>query len=128
MKRIALYPGSFDPVTNGHIDIIRRACGIFDEVVVGLLVNRNKKPTFTADERMDGDIARLPEIVELCERYNAVVMVDDAHASGVLGHQGRGTVDHFNLHGRVDIQIGTLSKAFATIGGYAASTEAMTNM
>jgi len=74
---------------------------------------------------MDGDIARLPEIVELCERYNAVVMVDDAHASGVLGHQGRGTVDHFNLHGRVDIQIGTLSKAFATIGGYAASTEAM---
>jgi len=52
VKRIALYPGSFDPVTNGHIDIIRRACGIFDEVVVGLLVNRNKKPTFTADERM----------------------------------------------------------------------------
>jgi len=71
---------------------------------------------------MDGDIAPLPEIVELCEKYNAVLMVDDAHSSGVLGRQGRGTVDHFNLKGRVDIQIGTLSKAFGAIGGYAAAT------
>ncbi|MCX5783816.1 MAG: glycine C-acetyltransferase [Elusimicrobia bacterium] len=74
---------------------------------------------------MDGDIAPLPEIVDLCEKYNAVLMVDDAHASGVIGRQGRGTVDHFNLKGRVDIQIGTLSKAFASVGGYAASTNAM---
>lgn len=71
---------------------------------------------------MDGDIAPLPEIVELCEKYDVVMMVDDAHASGVIGHQGKGTVDHFGLKGRVDIQIGTLSKAFATIGGYVAST------
>ncbi len=71
---------------------------------------------------MDGDIALLPEIVELCKKYDVVSMVDDAHASGVLGPQGRGTVAHYNLKGHVDIQIGTLSKAFATIGGYAAGS------
>ncbi|WP_428898529.1 glycine C-acetyltransferase [Parelusimicrobium proximum] len=69
---------------------------------------------------MDGDIAPLPEIVELCEKYNTVLMVDDAHSSGVLGPQGRGTVEHFGLRGRVDIQIGTLSKAFGAVGGYVA--------
>ncbi|MBY0450474.1 MAG: glycine C-acetyltransferase [Cyanobacteria bacterium] len=74
---------------------------------------------------MDGDIAPLPEIVALCEQYNAIVMVDDAHASGVFGKNGRGTVDHFNLHGRVDIQIGTLSKAIGALGGYVACTQAM---
>lgn len=67
---------------------------------------------------MDGDIAPLPQIVELAERYGAIMMVDDAHASGVLGRNGRGTVDHFNLHGRVDIQVGTLSKAVGSLGGY----------
>lgn len=72
---------------------------------------------------MDGDICPLPEIVDLCEKYDAVLMVDDAHASGVLGKQGRGTVNHFGLDGKVDIQIGTLSKAFAAVGGYAASTK-----
>ncbi|MDR0953238.1 MAG: glycine C-acetyltransferase [Elusimicrobiota bacterium] len=72
---------------------------------------------------MDGDIANLPEIVELCEKHDVITMVDDAHASGVIGPQGRGTVAHFDLKGRVDIQIGTLSKAFATIGGYVASTK-----
>jgi glycine C-acetyltransferase len=71
---------------------------------------------------MDGDLAPLPGIVELCERYDAVLMVDDAHASGVMGPGGRGTVHHFGLEGRVGIQIGTLSKAFAAVGGYAAST------
>lgn len=71
---------------------------------------------------MDGDIALLPEIIELCKKYDVVSMVDDAHASGVLGPQGRGTVAHYNLKGHVDIQIGTLSKAFATIGGYAAGS------
>jgi glycine C-acetyltransferase len=71
---------------------------------------------------MDGDIARLPEIVELAEKYGAVVMIDDAHASGVLGDHGRGSVDHFGLHGRVDIQVGTLSKAVGVLGGYIAGS------
>ncbi|NLO91908.1 MAG: glycine C-acetyltransferase, partial [Elusimicrobia bacterium] len=74
---------------------------------------------------MDGDIAPLPQIVELCEQYGAMLMVDDAHSSGVLGREGRGTVDHFGLKGRVDIQIGTLSKAFAAIGGYVASSQSL---
>lgn len=71
---------------------------------------------------MDGDIAKLPQIAELCNKYDVISMVDDAHASGVIGPQGRGTVAHFNLKGKVDIQIGTLSKAFATIGGYVAGS------
>lgn len=69
---------------------------------------------------MDGDIAPLPDIVTAAERYNAMVMIDDAHASGVLGRNGRGTVDHFDLHGRVHIQVGTLSKAVGVLGGYIA--------
>jgi glycine C-acetyltransferase len=69
---------------------------------------------------MDGDIAPLPGICEVAERYEAAVMVDDAHASGVLGRNGRGTIDHFDLHGRVDIQVGTLSKAIGVLGGYVA--------
>ena len=67
---------------------------------------------------MDGDIAPLPALVELAERYGAIMMIDDAHSSGVLGSNGRGTVDYFNLHGRVDIQVGTLSKAIGVLGGY----------
>jgi glycine C-acetyltransferase len=69
---------------------------------------------------MDGDIARLPEIVEAAEEADAIVYVDDAHASGVLGRNGRGSVDHFNLHGRVHVQVGTLSKAIGVLGGYVA--------
>ncbi|TMW73284.1 glycine C-acetyltransferase [Alteribacter natronophilus] len=72
---------------------------------------------------MDGNIAPLKEIVELCEKYDALIMVDDAHASGVLGSNGRGTVDHFGLNGRVHIQVGTLSKAIGVLGGYVASTQ-----
>jgi glycine C-acetyltransferase len=71
---------------------------------------------------MDGDIAPLPDIVELAEKYNAFVMVDDAHASGVLGKNGAGSTSHFNLYGRVDIQLGTLSKALGVVGGYIAGT------
>ncbi|HEY7941133.1 MAG TPA: glycine C-acetyltransferase [Candidatus Limnocylindrales bacterium] len=74
---------------------------------------------------MDGDIAPLPGICDVCERYDAAVMIDDAHASGVLGRNGRGTVDHFGLHGRVDIQVGTLSKAVGVLGGYVAGTQAL---
>jgi glycine C-acetyltransferase len=67
---------------------------------------------------MDGDIAPLPELCDVAEKYNCIMMVDDAHASGVLGRGGRGTIDHFNCHGRVHIQVGTLSKAIGVMGGY----------
>jgi glycine C-acetyltransferase len=67
---------------------------------------------------MDGDIAPLPKLCDLAEKYNCIMMVDDAHASGVLGRGGRGTIDHFDCHGRVHIQVGTLSKAIGTMGGY----------
>ena len=71
---------------------------------------------------MDGDVAPLPRIVELAEKHNAFVMVDDAHASGVLGKNGAGTTSHFDLYGRVDIQLGTLSKALGVVGGYIAGS------
>jgi len=67
---------------------------------------------------MDGDIAPLPRLCDLAEKYNCIMMVDDAHASGVLGRGGRGTIDHLGCHGRVHIQVGTLSKAIGAMGGY----------
>ena len=70
---------------------------------------------------MDGDLAPLPQIVELAKRYDALTYVDDAHGSGVLGKSGRGTIDHFGLHGEIDFIIGTLSKAIGVIGGYVAT-------
>ena len=72
---------------------------------------------------MDGDLAKLPQIVELADRYEALTYVDDAHGSGVLGSHGRGTVDHFHLHGRIDFVIGTLSKAVGVVGGYCCSKQ-----
>ena len=74
---------------------------------------------------MDGDIAPLPAIVERADRFGALVMVDDAHASGVLGKNGRGSVNHFGLDGRVDLQMGTLSKAIGVLGGYVAGAQAV---
>jgi glycine C-acetyltransferase len=74
---------------------------------------------------MEGDIANLPDIVNLAEKYEAMTYVDDAHGSGVLGENGRGTVDHFGLHGRVDFSIGTLSKAIGVVGGYVAGSKTM---
>ena len=72
---------------------------------------------------MDGDIAPLPGLVERAERHGAAVMVDDAHATGVLGDHGRGSTDHFGLHGRVALNIGTLSKAVGVVGGYVAASQ-----
>jgi len=71
---------------------------------------------------MDGDIGPLPGLCEVAEKYGAIMMVDDAHSSGVLGRNGRGTIDHFGMHGRVDIQVGTLSKAIGALGGYVCGT------
>jgi glycine C-acetyltransferase len=71
---------------------------------------------------MDGDLGPLPALCDVAEEFGAIMMVDDAHASGVFGAQGRGTVDHFGCHGRVDIQVGTLSKAVGVLGGYVAGT------
>ena len=71
---------------------------------------------------MDGDIAKLPEIVKIAEEFGAIVAVDDAHGEGVLGRGGRGIVDHFHLHGRVDVEIGTMSKAFGVMGGIVAGS------
>jgi glycine C-acetyltransferase len=67
---------------------------------------------------MDGDIGPVAALADLCEKYGAIMMVDDAHASGVLGRNGRGSVDHWNCHGKVDVQVGTLSKAIGALGGY----------
>jgi glycine C-acetyltransferase len=71
---------------------------------------------------MDGDLGPLPELCTLAEEYGCIMMVDDAHASGVFGRNGRGTIDHFGVHGRVDVQVGTLSKAIGVLGGYVAGS------
>ena len=74
---------------------------------------------------MDGDLGALPALCDLADEFGCIMMVDDAHASGVFGEQGRGTVDHFQVHGRVDVQVGTLSKALGALGGYVAGTRAL---
>lgn len=71
---------------------------------------------------MDGDLGAIPDLCGVAEEYGCIMMVDDAHASGVFGTNGRGTIDHFALHGRVDVQVGTLSKAIGALGGYVAGT------
>ena len=73
---------------------------------------------------MDGDLGAVPELCALAEEFGCIMMVDDAHASGVFGTNGRGTIDHFGMHGRVDVQVGTLSKAMGALGGYVAGTRA----
>src|SRR6195256_3517691 len=74
---------------------------------------------------MDGDIGAVPELCALAEEFGCIMMVDDAHASGVFGQNGRGTIDHFGMHGRVDIQVGTLSKAVGALGGYVAGSRTL---
>lgn len=99
-----------------------------DQLEQRLKENGGRKRAFIVTDgvfSMDGDIAPLPAIVELAERYGAFVYVDDAHASGVLGRNGKGSTDHFNLHGRVHVQVGTLSKAVGVVGGYVAGADAL---
>jgi len=74
---------------------------------------------------MDGDLGALPALCDIAEEFGCIMMVDDAHASGVFGRNGRGTIDHFGMHGRVDIQVGTLSKAIGALGGYVAGSRAL---
>jgi glycine C-acetyltransferase len=74
---------------------------------------------------MDGDLGALPELCDVADEFGCIMMVDDAHASGVFGSHGRGTVDHFGMHGRVDVQVGTLSKAIGALGGYVAGSRAL---
>jgi glycine C-acetyltransferase len=74
---------------------------------------------------MDGDLGALPDLCALAEEFGCIMMVDDAHASGVFGKNGRGTIDHFGMHGRVDIQVGTLSKAIGALGGYVAGSRSL---
>ena len=74
---------------------------------------------------MDGDLGPLPALCSLAEEFGCIMMVDDAHASGVFGRNGRGTIDHFDVHGRVDVQVGTLSKAIGALGGYVAGSRAL---
>ena len=74
---------------------------------------------------MDGDLGALPALCDLSDEFGCIMMVDDAHASGVFGRAGRGTVDHFGMHGRVDVQVGTLSKALGALGGYVAGSTSL---
>jgi glycine C-acetyltransferase len=74
---------------------------------------------------MDGDLGPLPALCDLADEFGCIMMVDDAHASGVFGQHGRGTIDHFGMHGRVDVQVGTLSKAIGALGGYVAGSRAL---
>ena len=74
---------------------------------------------------MDGDVGALPELADIAEQHGCIMMVDDAHGSGVFGTNGRGTVDHFRLHGRIHVQVGTLSKALGCLGGYVAGSRSL---
>src|SRR4029078_61022 len=88
------------------------------QVLEGLPTTQRKLLITDGVFSMDGDLGALPGLCELAEEIGCIMMVDDAHASGVFGANGRGTVDHFGMHGRVDIQVGTLSKAIGALGGY----------
>ncbi|WP_057914198.1 8-amino-7-oxononanoate synthase [Peribacillus muralis] len=99
-----------------------------DDLEMKLQSNRGFKRTLIVTDgvfSMDGDIAPLPGIVDLAERYGALIMVDDAHATGVLGKDGRGTSEHFGLKGKVDIEMGTLSKAIGAEGGFLAGSRSL---
>jgi glycine C-acetyltransferase len=92
------------------------------KVIKGLPVSQRKLLITDGVFSMDGDLGPLPALCDLAEETGCIMMVDDAHASGVFGKNGRGTIDHFGMHGRVDIQVGTLSKAIGSLGGYVAGS------
>ena len=94
-------------------------------IVRGLPAKQRKLVISDGVFSMDGDLGALPGLCEVAEEFECIMMVDDAHASGVFGRNGRGTVDHFDLHGRVDVQVGTLSKAIGALGGYVAGSHAL---
>jgi glycine C-acetyltransferase len=94
-------------------------------IVRGLPATQRKLLITDGVFSMDGDLGRLPALCDIADEFGCVMMVDDAHASGVFGHNGRGTVDHFGVHGRVDVQVGTLSKAIGALGGYVAGNRAL---
>src|SRR5687767_2500528 len=96
--------------------------GAARRIVEGLPAGQRKLLITDGVFSMDGDLGPLPELCELAEQTGCIMMVDDAHASGVFGKNGRGTIDHFGMHGRVDVQVGTLSKAIGALGGYVAGT------
>ena len=91
-------------------------------VIADLPAGRRKLLITDGVFSMDGDLGPLPALCDLAEETGCIMMVDDAHASGVFGANGRGTIDHFGVHGRVDIQVGTLSKAIGALGGYVAGS------
>jgi glycine C-acetyltransferase len=93
------------------------------QVLAGLPAGQRKLLITDGVFSMDGDLGAVPELCTLAEEFGAIMMVDDAHASGVFGRQGRGTIDHFQCHGRVDVQVGTLSKAVGALGGYVAGSK-----
>ena len=95
------------------------------KVLAGLPTAQRKLLITDGVFSMDGDLGALPALCPLAEEFGCIMMVDDAHASGVFGRNGRGTIDHFGLHGRVDIQVGTLSKAIGVLGGYVAGSRAL---
>ena len=102
-----------------------RNVGAAREILAGL--PRQQRTLLITDGvfSMDGDLGPLPELCDLADEYGCIMMVDDAHASGVFGRAGRGTVDHFGMHGRVDVQVGTLSKALGALGGYVAGSKSL---
>ena len=95
------------------------------KVLAGLPKSQRKLLITDGVFSMDGDLGALPGLCALAEEFGCIMMVDDAHASGVFGRNGRGTIDHFDVHGRVDIQVGTLSKAIGALGGYVAGSRAL---
>ena len=94
-------------------------------IIQGLPAGQRKLLITDGVFSMDGDLGALPGLCALAEEFGCIMMVDDAHASGVFGRNGRGTIDHFDMHGRVDIQVGTLSKAVGALGGYVAGSRAL---